>query len=244
MVAERQRSESTDPDVHTPKYAFVDDQATSRTLMKCTLPPHHPLSFNTYVDYETHYQQDHTNRCEECGNNFPTAHFINLHITENHDPIIATKRDAGEKTYACFVEDCDKLCNDWKKRRSHLVDKHGFPRNYDFLVVDHGIDHRRSMLRAGVNAQGHRRSSRERQGGCTAKPEAIRDDEPPSADGVWMRKPEIARSKPVRGVQDRSEIGGNKSAVDDLTSSFSSLKMVPRSVTFGRRKGRSGLAKS
>ena len=32
--------------------------------------------------------------------------------------------------------------------------------------------------------------------------------------------------------------------MDELTSGMSTLKMVPRSVTFGKRKGRSGFAKS
>ncbi|EMC92342.1 hypothetical protein BAUCODRAFT_97248, partial [Baudoinia panamericana UAMH 10762] len=132
---------------HKPKYAFIQPVNPVAPIMHCILPPHKPLSFSTYSEYEAHYQQSHSNRCSECEGNFPTAHFLELHIAENHDPIVAAKRDEGEKTYACFAEDCEKVCAGWKKRRSHLVDKHGFPRNYDFFIVNTGVDGRRSMLR-------------------------------------------------------------------------------------------------
>lgn len=38
------------------------------------------------------------NRCVECGKNFPTDLFLNLHIEENHDPLTAARRERGEKT--------------------------------------------------------------------------------------------------------------------------------------------------
>ena len=229
-VAPGSRSPDEEHFAHTPKYVEMED-ISSATAMRCILPPHKSLSFATYGDYETHYQQAHTNRCSECRKNFPTSHFLELHIAELHDPIVATRRDKGEKTYACYVEDCDKLCRDWTKRRSHLVDKHGFPRNYDFFVVNNGIDGRRSMLRPGVDAQGHRRSSRERRVSS-----ATEDTESTEATSV-SRSDETERNTSL------SE-GGTKAAVDDLTNSMSSLKMVPRSITFGKRKGRAGLAKS
>jgi hypothetical protein len=49
--------------------------------------------------------------------------------------------------YACLIPDCDRLCSTPQKRRLHCIDKHAFPRNYDFFVVNDGIDHRSSMLR-------------------------------------------------------------------------------------------------
>lgn len=245
--SERQRSESMEADVHTPKYASLEPEQQTRPKIKCTLPPHHPMTFGTSEEYESHYHQNHTNRCSNCGRNFPSAHFLDLHIAENHDPITAAKRDAGEKTYACFVEDCDKVCSEWKKRRSHLVDKHGFPKNYNFLVVDTGIDHRNSMLRAGVDVQGHRRSSRERGGRSSSVTESTQNTESTSFD----KSKNVAPSAVKKGAStsETAESSGhavaqNKADVSDLTSSFSSLTMVPRSVTFGRRTNRSGFAKS
>jgi len=211
--------------------------------MQCLLPPHKPLTFATYAEHETHYRQAHANRCTECHKNLPTEHFLELHLSENHDPIVAARRDKGEKTFACFVEGCDKVCGDWKKRRSHLVDKHGFPKNYDFFVINSGVDGRRSMLRPGVDAQGHRRSSRERRGSSAT--EATQSTDATSVSkGEELedeRKPEdVGSFKGSSRVPNNPISGGD---VDELTSSMSSLKMVPRSITFGKR-GRAGLAKS
>lgn len=231
--------------VHTPKYTELegeeDDRSTARTL-QCSLPPHKPLTFPTYPDYEKHYNTSHTNRCEDCQKNFPSGHFLELHLSENHDPIMAAKRDRGEKTFSCFVEDCDKICLEWKKRRSHLVDKHGFPKNYDFFIVNNGIDGRRSMLRPGVDAQGHRKSSRERRGSSATETtqtteatsvshiteDAIEEDD--KTDGPSKGKAPAAKE--------------DDAAMDAVTRSMSSLQFVPRSVTFGKRKGKSGFAKS
>ncbi len=98
--------------------------------MHCALPPHasNPVVFATYSAYEIHYAQAHENRCSSCGRNFPTAHFLGLHISENHDPLRAVRKERGEKTFACLVEDCERLCSSAEKRRRHCVDRHLFPR--------------------------------------------------------------------------------------------------------------------
>lgn len=67
-------------------------------VMRCSLPPHREvLSFSSFEDYEVHYMQAHVNRCMDCGRNFPTDRLLNLHIEENHDPLIAVLSDRGEK---------------------------------------------------------------------------------------------------------------------------------------------------
>ncbi|SMR47682.1 unnamed protein product [Zymoseptoria tritici ST99CH_3D1] len=224
------------PQVHTPKYTQLEPQSKEAITIRCTLPPHKPTSFTTYRDYETHYSKLHTNRCSECQKNFPSDHFLELHLAENHDPIVATRRDRGDKTYACFVEGCDKLCRDWKKRSFHLIDKHLFPKNYDFLIVNNGIDGRRSMLRPGVDAQGHRRSSREGRGSSST--EATQSTEATSVSqqtDVSELTPRPAEKK----VEPKQDL-----LLDSVTKSMSSLQFVPRSITFGKRKGKSGFAKS
>jgi len=66
--------------------------------MLCSLPPHRQtLSFGTYEEYEVHYLKTHTNRCTECRKNFPTEHFLNLHIEENHDSLVSVRKERGEK---------------------------------------------------------------------------------------------------------------------------------------------------
>jgi hypothetical protein len=248
---------------HPAKYSQTDPQPQTASNMRCLLPPHKPLTFTSYPDYETHYTQTHSNRCSECKANFPTAHFLNLHISENHDPLIAAQRDRGSKTFACFVEGCEKVCGDWKKRRSHLVDKHGFPRNYDFLVVNSGVDGKRSMLRAGVDGQGHRASSRERRGSgesdatvSTMSTRATSVSPPPSSSGVskasfaaqqtpqGKASQESPSSPPWKG---KKRSGSTRSLpygapvmpakvdMDSIVSSMSALNMVPRSVARAKK---------
>lgn len=258
-LSSQQPSPPEDFTAHTPKYAELDtpspqDQDPSNnTMLTCTLPPHAPLTFPSYPLYESHYTQSHTNRCSSCHINLPTAHFLSLHLSETHDPLLATRRDRGEKTFSCFVEDCEKVCRDWKKRRSHLVDKHGFPRNYDFLVVERGIDGRKSMLRPGVDEEGHRRSSRERgERGSSVATEStlateVTDGSQPAVSEEGEDAGGVKRSEPSKesqSVEKQPKSSTANTAMYDITKSMSSLQFVPRSVTFGKRKGKSGFAKS
>ncbi|KAF2874126.1 hypothetical protein BDV95DRAFT_463065, partial [Massariosphaeria phaeospora] len=137
------------PPVHVKIVHLDGDSALSDqpAVMKCSLPPHAPLTFASFDDYDVHYQKAHVNRCSECHRNFPDEHFLHLHIAENHDPISEAKRDRGEKIYQCLVSTCDRPCSTPAKRRLHCIDKHQFPRNYDFFIVNDGIDRRSSMLR-------------------------------------------------------------------------------------------------
>jgi hypothetical protein len=67
--------------------------------MRCFLPPHkEPLIFPSYGEYETHYRDQHTNRCLECRRNFPSAHLLGLHIEETHDSFAMVRKERGERT--------------------------------------------------------------------------------------------------------------------------------------------------
>lgn len=117
----------------SPKYIQLDKEGTElpngRGVMRCSLPPHkETISFASHEEYEVHNAQVHVNRCSECGKNFPTAHFLGLHIEENHDPLNEARKERGEKIYGCFVEGCERKCSTLQKRRMHLIDKHMFPR--------------------------------------------------------------------------------------------------------------------
>lgn len=125
--------------------------APTPSAMQCLLPPHHPISFVSAEEFDIHYTKEHTNRCVSCGKNLPSAHYLNLHHDERHNPLRAELAEKGDKTYKCLVEDCDKLCSSPQKRRLHLIDKHSFPKAYNFQVTDRGIDRADSLL------QGQRR---------------------------------------------------------------------------------------
>nr|POF24070.1 zinc finger protein 511 [Quercus suber] len=235
-------------DVHTAKFTQLSSpDRTSAPLVpiNCHLPPHPPLEFPTALHYERHYIAAHANCCTACHANFPSSHLLALHITEHHDPIALAKRDRGEKIYACFVEGCKKLCVDWRKRRSHLVDKHGFPRNYDFFVVITGVNGRRSFLRTGVDEKGHRKSSRRR---TTGEKDASNEERSPVRKGfenTYSNTPGSVDgdNKPILDKAVRAH-AGDEQGLDELTESLCLLKMVPRSVTFGKPRKGAGLAKN
>ena len=96
--------------------------------MQCSLPPHVGfIQFYSFEEFEVHYAKFHTHRCSECQHNFPSDHFLSLHISENHDPLNEAKRAKGEKTFRCLVEDCCKVFLKSNGRTMHLLGKHKFP---------------------------------------------------------------------------------------------------------------------
>ncbi|KAL1980020.1 hypothetical protein VTN96DRAFT_4797 [Rasamsonia emersonii] len=194
-------------------------------VMRCSLPPHREaLTFSSYEEYEVHYLQTHVNRCSECGKNFPTHHFLNLHIEENHDPLIAARRERGEKTFGCFVEGCERKCSTPQKRRRHLIDKHMFPRTYNFFIVNDGIDKHNSMLRS---PNGQRR----------------RVSKPQSPQAGWLRNRKTSLSSSTADPERRGTASHDHDHdartdtdpssgmdIDDLAKSMSALRFVPTSV--------------
>ncbi|KAG6017974.1 hypothetical protein E4U54_008523 [Claviceps lovelessii] len=214
------------------------DEASHRTTMKCSLPPHRELlAFNSYQEYESHYNTFHTNRCLECRKNFPSEHLLSVHIEESHDPLVRVKRDKGEHTYSCFVEGCDRKCLTHQKRRLHMIDKHMYPRNFFFGITKDGIDGRCSLL--VENTHRRRRSStaslalQSRRGaGPTKEKELASTDKDDSSSrkssGLATEEPQSSR------VVDAE--------MADLTGAMSALRFVPTSVRFGR--GRAGFSKS
>ncbi|KAF2857900.1 hypothetical protein K470DRAFT_192949, partial [Piedraia hortae CBS 480.64] len=77
--------------------------------------------------------------CLACGRIFPATHILDLHIREHHDPFVSLQRARGEKVYRCFVEGCEKVCRDGRRRRLHCIDKHGYPWGWGWGVVDRGL---------------------------------------------------------------------------------------------------------
>lgn len=101
------------------------------------------------------------------------------------------------------MEGCDKLCSTHFKRRLHLMDKHGFPRNYDFFIVNDGIDRRKSMLRPPR----HRKYARKH---CLPHAEGKPDTQP--SFGKTARQREQAGK--ARQEPDSSDGKGTSSASD------------------------------
>ncbi|KAF2431602.1 hypothetical protein EJ08DRAFT_648857 [Tothia fuscella] len=209
---------STD-DKRPSKYAHTSRSEASHTspaVMQCHLPPHNPLSFSSYEDYNVHYQQNHFNRCPECNRNFPSEHYLDLHIADNHNPLNEIRRERGEKTYGCFVKDCDRFCSTPAKRKRHAIDKHGFPKFYDFFIVNDGIDKRSTMLRN--NWTPNRRQSTQTR----------------SVEMVESVSMVAEPSKTNQGTAKSRQAIQHDPAVEALGASMSALRFVPRSVNLGR----------
>lgn len=176
-------------------------------------------------------------------------------LTPKFQSLCEAMRAKGEKTYRCFVEDCDKVCSTPQKRQMHLIDKHMFPKasvdlllheiltifkRYDFWIVNTGVDKRSSMLRSK-----HRKNS-------TAATRAIYREhctgDAQASPSLSKIRPEALEQSPVNDSKatnsTTSSIPSQDADVDELASTMSALKFVPPSVRFGRGGRRGGLSGS
>ncbi|RMZ81390.1 hypothetical protein DV738_g2222, partial [Chaetothyriales sp. CBS 135597] len=199
--------------------------------MQCSLPPHATLSFCSIEAFEAHYAKEHSNRCARCQKNFPSAHLLGLHLDEHHNPLREELEAKGEKTYGCFVEGCGKLCSSRQKRRLHLIDKHAFPRLYNFRVTETGIDKSTSML---LLPQGRRRLSTPRSPPAADTPvrHPVRLSQPIEKSILRQSTTAAVAAPPVMP----SARPDTPDGVDELAQSMSALRFVPPSVT--RQQGR------
>ncbi|KAI1344116.1 hypothetical protein F5Y15DRAFT_103155 [Xylariaceae sp. FL0016] len=211
--------------------------------MQCALPPHRNIMlFKTYAEYDSHYSQTHTNRCVECSKNFPSTHLLDVHFEDCHDSFAAVKREKGERTYSCFVEDCARKCRTPYKRRQHLIDKHLYPANYFFEITRDGIDGRKSLLKDGWGHHRRRSSTATSASGtkAVARRHSLRSEASKSGSEEENKTNENCKRLVSEGTSDREV---PEVAMEDLTSRMSSLQFVPMSVKFGRGKGKAGFAK-
>ncbi|EFW16486.1 hypothetical protein D8B26_005810 [Coccidioides posadasii str. Silveira] len=227
------------------KHVHLDASVQSPELIRCAFPPHRkPVSFSTYEEYEIHYKQSHVNRCSECGKNFPSELFLARHIEENHDPLTAARRERGEKTFGCFVEGCERRCSTPQKRRMHLIDKHSFPRTYNFYIINDGIDKHKSLLKSSLPQ--HRRVSIPASTQHEPPQRRLQPFEfmktstqatPAPAEPPYVQMPNSKTPNPVTSnhtsPRDQSEtvhICTSGHDVTELTNSMSALKFIPTSV--------------
>lgn len=122
----------------------------------------------------------------------------------------------------------------------HLVFGHLYPKDYDFYIVNDGIDHRVSMLRT----ERHRRQSSVTQTLAQAELRArgsanggsLSPDKASSNNGS-SQQTDLHRSMEQEKETENSNSGGD-SNIDSLTGAMSALRFVPPSVQFGRGRGR------
>lgn len=98
-----------------------------------------PLTFNSQSSYEAHYNMYHAHSCVECPATFPCDHYLNLHITEHHDPFTILRKERGCNIYGCLINECPVVSKDPSERRLHMIHNHNFPKDFRFSVISQGI---------------------------------------------------------------------------------------------------------
>jgi hypothetical protein len=68
--------------------------------------------------------------CTLCRALLPTAHLLDLHLSEVHDSFFAAQAARKMLVYACLVEACDRKFSGIEQRKQHLMDFHKFPKGY------------------------------------------------------------------------------------------------------------------
>jgi hypothetical protein len=217
------------------------------SMLTCALAPHREtICFSSHEEHGVHYVKEHTNRCTTCSKNFPSSRFLELHIEENHNALREVLAARGERTYGCFVEGCDRMCSTAQKRRLHLVDKHMFPKKYDFRIVNQGIDERSSMLQGqrrlhvATSTDRHQPGKNLRQKSFnrhhqqrnikinteqTCQDSLTEDDEHMIARANLLAVPGSNRT-----TQSGQATGNVPDEVEPLTHALSALRFVPASV--------------
>ncbi|KAL7737808.1 hypothetical protein ACLKA6_006194 [Drosophila palustris] len=83
------------------------------------------------VNVNTTHSQSYN--CIQCRRQLPTAHLLDLHITERHDLYFAASVERGDKPmYACYIEECESKFQGPSDRKDHCIAVHKFPANYRF----------------------------------------------------------------------------------------------------------------
>lgn len=140
----------------------------------------------------------------------------------------------------------------------HLIDKHMFPKDYDFYVVNDGIDQRSSMLRSGrhrrrSSAAQHRTDIEERARRRSSTLDNIEDNDTGNDKIMVMagndndnnhNDDDDSDDATVREGKEGPENSQNDPEIEGLVGAMSSLKFVPPSVRFGRGRGKGGFSRT
>ncbi|KAG8905185.1 hypothetical protein FRB99_000550 [Tulasnella sp. 403] len=211
------------------KRKSLPSQVFTCTLPPTCNPPQPPTILLSSKEFESHYTTYHTHVCNAsekktpnaresvCGKVFPDNRLLELHFAECHDPLIAVRRDRGERTFACFLPTCPSKFTTPKGRRLHLIDTHKYPKEYFFSVTTKGVGDLLSRWGQGASLLRKKWKPRANEAmdvasSTASSPSDTRSSQPPTQHA----DPEPAKD------------------VDALVSSLSSLSLVPPSIRFGR----------
>lgn len=87
-------------------------------------------TFADLSSYESHYHSRHRNVCVSCKKVLPTSYLLDVHISEEHDPVFALR--AHNRVYRCLIESCTETFSDANQRKDHLIHIHKYPSSFRF----------------------------------------------------------------------------------------------------------------
>ncbi|KAJ6636032.1 Zinc finger protein [Pseudolycoriella hygida] len=89
--------------------------------------------FDTIFGYESHYNSCHRNICNICHKNLPSAHLLDLHLSEKHDSFFAVQSKT-KAMFACYVQECESVFINPEDRKDHCITIHKFPHDFRFDI--------------------------------------------------------------------------------------------------------------
>ncbi|KAG6816280.1 hypothetical protein H0H87_007317 [Tephrocybe sp. NHM501043] len=158
--------------------------------------------------------------------------FLIQHQTECHDPLAAVRKERGEKIFACHLVSCTRLFSTPKTRRLHLIQAHGYPKEYFFAVTNKGVGGLLKKWGEGVSLI---RGEWKARGTKSDGDDHLADDDSADMDG---HSADHSEHGDLRGSGQASTETHRQTApsdaLDDLANTMGSLTLVPPSIRFGR----------
>jgi hypothetical protein len=149
--------------------------------------------------------------------------------------------------FACHLQTCQRVFSNPKTRRLHLIDTHAYPKEYFFAVTNKGVG---GLLKKwGDGASMLRREWKDRDGDGD---DDVKGNEMETDQGIPAKEatatngdsysdttpaPPQPKNKPKQ--PQTAKLTTDNDQLDGLTSSMTSLSLVPPSIRFGRG-GKSG----
>ncbi|XP_010905507.1 uncharacterized protein [Elaeis guineensis] len=180
---------------------------------------------NCLEDFEDHYHARHTASCSVCSRVYPTSRLLSIHVSEAHDSFFQAKVARGFPMYECLVEGCGVKLKCYKSRQQHLVDKHKFPRSFEFYRKAHPSKHQRQKYQ--------RRQAAYRWEGTK---ETHMD-----VDRNTLKQPRQKYRPKQAGPESEETNMEVEEKIDNLASAVSKLSTsdsTPSSISFGHRHAR------
>ncbi|XP_008807434.1 zinc finger protein 511 [Phoenix dactylifera] len=181
---------------------------------------------NCLEDFEDHYHARHTASCSVCSRVYPTSRLLSVHISEAHDSFFEAKVARGFPMYECLVEGCGVKLKSYKSRQQHLVDKHKFPRSFEFYRKAHSCKHQRQKYQRWQSAY---------RGEETMETHM-------DVDRKTLKQPCQKYQPKQVGPEETKETDMEvEEKIDDLVSAVSKLSTsdsTPSCISFGHRRAR------